>query len=323
MSFIDTLKEYLGMSEPPPPRYGLEVRSMPQQGDSVILNNYGYEDRRLPDNYWQSLNRVRGQMVMPSGFTGEIATGPNAHNETFGPIDSQYRTNRLIYPDEIQFPKNFTNPYKNNFFGGPPSRQIFVNGVRWPYNTAPVENNPILTEKRRVIRLNTPAEKAAYLAQQNERGFTLVGEPYTPVTDTRLAPRTMLSTERVPYFNDYRAGSIPNPNGKPYMTVGQAVKYIPHYLANPDVAKELMNKAGNAAGALGVASIIADAYNRATADYENPVTGETFRKHEITNIDGLNYKTADLETIAMFHPDNAENHPEITDEMRKEFFKKK
>ncbi len=63
-------------------------------------------------------------------------------------------------------------------------------------------------------------------------------------------------------------------------------------------------------------------YNRAKSDYENPVTGEVYRRGEVTNLDGLNYANADLETIAMFHPDNAENNPEITDEMRAAFFQR-
>lgn len=62
---------------------------------------------------------------------------------------------------------------------------------------------------------------------------------------------------------------------------------------------------------------------RAKSDYENPVTGEVYKKNQVTDIGGMNYATADLATIAMFHPDNAENHPEITDEMRKAFFQRK
>lgn len=320
MDFYDSIKKFFS-PEPPTPVFGLENKSPPHPKAQIYLSNHGYWDRRLPDNYWQTLNHIRGQKVMPSGYTGVVASGPDAHLQGAGPIDSQYRTNRLIYPDDTNLPNS---PYRerNDYQRGWDSRELFVNGVQYPPR-APIEVRPKLTEQKRVIRMNTPAEKAAYLASQNERGFRMVGEPYTPVTDTRVAPRTMLSTERVPYYGDYRAGSIPTPSGKPFMTAGQAVKYIPHYLARPDVAKDLMSKAGTAGNALGVAGILADAYNRATSDYENPVTGEVFRKDEVTNLDGLNYSNADVQTIAMFHPDNADIHPEITDAMREKFFRKK
>jgi hypothetical protein len=321
MSFLDTIREYFSMSEPPQPVFGLENKSPPHPNAAIYIGNHGYREGRLPENYWQTLNYIRGQKIMPSGYTGNVASGPDAHLQDFGPIDSQYRTNRLIYPDDINLPRQPWGP-RNDYQRGWDSRELFVNGVQYPPR-APIEQSPRLVEKKRVIRMNTPAEKAAYLATQNERGFTMVGEPYTPVTDTRLAPRTMLSTERVPYYGDYRAGSIPPASGKPFMTAGQAARYVPHYLARPDVARDLMAKAGTAGNALGVAGIIADAYNRATSDYENPVTGETFSKKDVKELDGLNYANSDLETIAMFHPDNAENHPEITDAMRDKFFKKK
>ena len=318
MDFYDSIKKFFS-SEPPTPVYGLENKSPPDPRAYTYLGNHGYREGRLPENYWQTLNHIRGQQVMPSGYTGVIASGPDAHLQGAGPIDSQYRTNRLIYPDDTNLPNSPYAP-RNDYQRGWDSRTLFVNGVQYPPR-APVEKSPRLTEQKRVIRMNTPAEKAAYLASQNERGFKLVGDSYKPVTDTRLAPRTMLSTERVPYNDSYRAGNYTD--GKPYMSVGRAIKYMPEFLAQPAVAKELMNLAGRAGQGLGMAGIISDAYNRATSDYENPVTGEVFRKNEVTNLDGLNYSNADVQTIAMFHPDNAENHPEITDAMREKFFSKK
>jgi hypothetical protein len=64
-------------------------------------------------------------------------------------------------------------------------------------------------------------------------------------------------------------------------------------------------------------------YNRGKSDYENPLTREVYRRDEVTDIGGINYATADMATIARFHPDNAENNPDITDEMRASFFQRK
>lgn len=358
MNIFDYIRNYFVPSEPPPPVFGLENKSPYHPQAATYIANHGFPDRRLPDDYWQKLNYYRGQQVMPSGYTGNIATGPDAHLQDFGPIDSQYRTNRLIYPDEIAPRQGELGGLLYNDYQKRDARPLFVNGVQY-LPRAPIEKNPRLTEKRRVIRMNTPAEKAAYLASQNERGFTLVGEPYTPqpatgidgyistngtlvnrpsatgingyistdgtyvspVSETRLAPRTMLSTERVPFNDAYRAGQ--STTGTPYMSAGRAIKYMPQFLAQPEVAREMMRLAGRAGQGLGGAGILTDAYNRATSDYENPVTGETYSKNEVTNLDGLNYANADLQTIAMFHPDNADQHPEITDAMRDKFFKKK
>jgi hypothetical protein len=90
--------------------------------------------------------------------------------------------------------------------------------------------------------------------------------------------------------------------------------------------KGLFKKMGGgkniAGGAFDIIPMALDVINRSRSDYENPLTGEVYRADEVTNLDGLNYVNSDLETIAMFHPDNAENHPEITDEMRANFFRK-
>jgi hypothetical protein len=276
------------------PNYGYIFHTDPQSG-------YTYP-KAITQGYWDEWKRYRGSQVLPEGYPAKDY--PN----------SQEYTRRLISPTD-----NPATPYYTGNRASPPS-PFYVNAMADKRVTV---RNPVIASPRVRYTPTTPAEKAAYLASQAERGFTMVGEPYTPVTDTRLAPRTMLSTERVPYYGDYRAGSIPPASGKPFMTAGQAARYIPHYLARPDVARDLMAKAGTAGNALGAAGIIANAYNRATADYENPVTGETFSKDEVKKLDGLNYANADLETIAMFHPDNAENHPEITDAMRDKFFKKK
>jgi len=264
MNLYDLIKSYIA-PEPTYPVFGLENKSPPHPNAQIYLGNHGYWDRRLPDNYWQTLNHIRGQKVMPSGYTGAIATGPDAHLQDAGPIDSQYRTNRLIYPDDINLPRSpfgISNDYqKGNFFGGGQPRELFVNGVQYPPR-AQIEKEPKLVEKKRVIRMNTPAEKAAYLASQNERGFQLVGEPFTPVTDTRLAPTTMLSTERVPFYDDYRAGQGMRSAGRAFMTPAQAIRYVPEYLKDPRTIEALGLNAGRAVQGLAIGLTPIDALNR-------------------------------------------------------------
>jgi hypothetical protein len=75
-------------------------------------------------------------------------------------------------------------------------------------------------------------------------------------------------------------------------------------------------------GAFGAIPMVTDELMRQSSDYQNPVTGEVYKRNEVTDLGGLNYATADMATIAKFHPDNADNHPEITDEMRAEFFQR-
>jgi hypothetical protein len=91
------------------------------------------------------------------------------------------------------------------------------------------------------------------------------------------------------------------------------------FLEQPEVkmAANRINTFGNYASLI---PLVMEEHKRATADYENPLTREVYKKDEVTNIDGSNYPTADLAARARFHPDNAENHPEITDEMRKKFY---
>lgn len=81
----------------------------------------------------------------------------------------------------------------------------------------------------------------------------------------------------------------------------------------------VLSKVGTFMNYASLIPIATQEYRRATSDYENPVTGETYKKDEVVDIGGQKFATSDAQTIAMFHPDNAENHPEITDEMRKKF----
>lgn len=310
--FWDAVRQY---EQDPNPVFGLENKT--PYDDALRRNmsnpNYGYiysspdhqtgyvYPKAIKQGYWDEVNKYRGSYVLPEGYS----------NEDFP--DAQEYTRRLVSPTE--------NPATPYFVGNRayPPRPLYVNGMADNRVTA---KNPVIASPRVRYTPTTEAEKAAFLRSQAERGFTMVGEPYTPVTDTRLAPRTMLSTERVPYFGDYRAGAQPT-GGQPYVTVGRAMKYMPEFLAQPATASHLMNLAGKAGAGLGIASIIADANNRRTASYENPVTGEVYNKDEVTDIGGLNYANADIQTIARFHPDNADLHPEITEEMRRQFFSRR
>lgn len=97
-----------------------------------------------------------------------------------------------------------------------------------------------------------------------------------------------------------------------------AIYELGTFLEQPEVAN-VANKANTFMNYAGIVPIASKELLRAKSDYENPVTQEVYKKGETTYLDGLTYANADLETIARFHPDNAEDHPEITDEMRKKF----
>lgn len=94
----------------------------------------------------------------------------------------------------------------------------------------------------------------------------------------------------------------------------------------PYISKGLQ-VAGTFGNYAGLIPLVTSETKRAKSDYENPVTGDVYKKDEVVDIGGLKFTTSDLKTIAMFHPDNADQHPEITDDMRKKFnpdwFKKK
>ena len=92
-------------------------------------------------------------------------------------------------------------------------------------------------------------------------------------------------------------------------------------LSQPEV-RGLANKAGTFMNYAGVIPLVASELERKRSDYQNPVTQEYYTKDKVTEIDGVNYPTSDLAEIAKYHPDNAANHPEITDEMRKKFYPK-
>lgn len=93
------------------------------------------------------------------------------------------------------------------------------------------------------------------------------------------------------------------------------------FLSQPEVAN-FANKAGTFANYAGIVPLVASEVERKKSDYQNPVTQEYFTKDKVVELDGIKYESATPQQIAMFHPDNADEHPEITDEMRKKFYPK-
>jgi hypothetical protein len=93
------------------------------------------------------------------------------------------------------------------------------------------------------------------------------------------------------------------------------------FLEQPEVGNlaRKVNTFGNYAG---IVPLVTSELERKRSDYQNPVTQEYFTKDKVTELDGITYDSATPKQIAMFHPDNADEHPEITDEMRKKFYPK-
>lgn len=85
------------------------------------------------------------------------------------------------------------------------------------------------------------------------------------------------------------------------------------------MARNIASGAGTFMNYAGIVPLVTSEVRRQKADFENPVTGEVYKKDEVTDVDGRTYANSDLQTIARYHPDNADLHPEITDEMRKKF----
>lgn len=85
-------------------------------------------------------------------------------------------------------------------------------------------------------------------------------------------------------------------------------------------AGNILSKAGTFMNYASIIPMVTSEWRRAKADYENPTTGEVYNSDEVTDIGGAKFADADLATRARFHPDNAENNPEITDEMRAKFY---
>lgn len=238
---------------PQAPYYGLENKTPyslnlkfagtnPNWGWTYSNDGFGpnpYINGVRPD-YWQTIAKYQGEYVSPEGYPADRG----------GPLVNQERVPNLIYPTQGIYA---STPYQI-------PAPLYVNGMADEMRGIPNKVAPKLTEQRRVIRMNTPAEKAAYLASQNERGFQLVGDSYVPVTDTRLAGNTMLSTERIPFFGDYRAGQATA--GKPFMSAVDALKYYPQYLKDPRTLEALAIQGGRAVQGVGIALTAADAVNR-------------------------------------------------------------
>jgi hypothetical protein len=256
--FIQSIKDYLGMGEPTQPKgpvYGLENQTPYSYGMSLRgRSGWGLISRDVPPydiyravpNYWEKLAEHRGIQVIPNRQL-EYYRGLNF------PLPTIPESEKLIFPT--------TGDYADGGRHSPPS-ELFINGMGRQGRGVPNNIAPRIAVPKRVIRMNTPEEKAAYLASQAERGFQMVGEPYTPVTDTRLAPTSMVSTERVPFYNDYRAGQGMRNAGRAFMTPAQALRYVPQYLNDPRTIEALGLNAGRAAQGLAIGLTPIDALNR-------------------------------------------------------------
>ena len=88
------------------------------------------------------------------------------------------------------------------------------------------------------------------------------------------------------------------------------------------VAGNVIQGAGTFMNYAGIIPLATSELERKRSDYQNPVTQEYFTKDKVMELDGITYDSATPQQIAMFHPDNADEHPEITDEMRKKFYPK-
>lgn len=88
------------------------------------------------------------------------------------------------------------------------------------------------------------------------------------------------------------------------------------------VTGNLLQGAGTFMNYAGIIPLVTSEMERQRSDYQNPVTQEYFTNDKVTELDGIKYDSATPQQIAMFHPDNADEHPEITDEMRKKFYPK-
>ena len=84
------------------------------------------------------------------------------------------------------------------------------------------------------------------------------------------------------------------------------------------VAKSLPNKAMSAGlGTVMGGNLMADAHRYSKGGIDEK--GNTYYPGEIANIDGVNRIRSAVEELAYYHPDNADLHPEVTDEDRKKY----
>lgn len=166
----------------------------------------------------------------------------------------------------------------------------------------------------------TAEQMVKYLRSQSNFGVTATTprieikgfQEGTPTRQTVIVRPSDVAAGKLPSVK-VPAGELPAPEAN---IIPRTLSRLKGLLSNAKGGTKLM---GNAIGAV---PTVTDELMRQKSDYQNPVTGEVYMKGETTDIGGLNYATADLATIAKFHPDNAENHPEITDEMRAKFFQK-
>lgn len=246
IGFFEKLKQYFNGAETPVsqgPFYGLENKTPysdnlnragtdPHWGIRYSNDGFGPNPQPIglrPD-YWEKYAQYKGTEVLPENYDIRGRGFPH-------PVIT--RVPELIYPPDTPYGEvNTTRGY-----GAP----LFINDMADKNRGVPNGIAPRLTEQRRVIRMNTPAEKAAYLASQAERGFTLKGSPYS--NSTALETSVQLEPA-IPYANSYRAGATAEPT-----RVYTAADFPNEYMNNPkfrsyvnNYAVDGLGKAGKIAG---------------------------------------------------------------------------
>ena len=103
-----------------------------------------------------------------------------------------------------------------------------------------------------------------------------------------------------------------------------------HVNASQRLTKAGLNRKGFpvAGRLLSAPGVAADVAQIATIAGVSPMkhydqTGATYTNDEVVEVDGVKRVRSEMEELAAYHPDNAKNHPEISDRARIEFFRKR
>jgi hypothetical protein len=163
----------------------------------------------------------------------------------------------------------------------------------------------------------TPKENPSFIERVNplnQRGLKVTEFPSTPY----------FAGNRVGFEGGAPTGNVKFDYTKPFfqtapLTHAKNLNHIANTLVEQPEVTSAIKGAGTFMNYAGIVPLVTSEVRRQKADFENPVTGEVYKKDEVTTVDGRTYSNSDLETIARYHPDNADLHPEITDAMRRKF----
>jgi len=185
-NILEIIKNYFGGGNTPAgPMIALENRE-PYNWD---LKNKATDPRR-----YMTLSPVTGEPH------GTIPSHASDYRRVYGMVDwpeswgkgfqnQVSRSPNLVYPDWVE------------------DGELKFNQMREAGYLNSIDASPTLTRPAVRYTPTTLAEKASYLASQNERGFQLVGEPYNKYIESR----TQLGSA-IPYASDYRSGAPREPS---------------------------------------------------------------------------------------------------------------